>query len=142
MLIALLSITALFVLLLFVKSASNVEFCVVCGAVSGSWLALLMLYYAGYYSNQLIIALLIGQSIVGIMYRIKETLADRFAVFTLPYVLTATVVGYLLLATAAHTDAIVVLIAVWVAAGLLYVYRANERVKTTFDEVIACCRDW
>lgn len=142
MLFALLTITVLFVLLLFVKSVSNVEFCVVCASVSGTWLALLGLLYAGYYGNELVIALLVGGSIVGAMYRLKGRLPDRFAVFTLPYVLTATAAGYLLLASEAFLHVIALLIGVWLVTGLLYAYRENERVEAAFDEAIACCRDW
>lgn len=142
MIIALLTITVLFGTLLVVKSISNAEFCVICASVSGTWLVLLGLLYAGYYGNQLVIAILLGQSIVGAMYRLKGTLPDRLSVFTLPYVLTATAAGYLLLAAEELQYLLALLISVWLGTVLLYTYRTNEWVESAFDEMIACCRDW
>lgn len=142
MLAALILLSALFGLLLAVKSLAKLEFCVICGAVSGTWVTLLVLLSLGYYANRLVIALLIGQSIVGAYYRLKTQISDRLAVFSLPFLLTATVIGYALLAVPRLREVVIVLAALWTATGLLYVYREHEYARSVFDEAVACCRDW
>lgn len=142
MFIALGVLTALFLLLVTIRSVSDRTFCVLCVSVSGTWLFLLGLFFIGRYEEPIIIALLIGQSIVGVYYRLQATLPDRFEIFTLPYILTATVGGYLLLSTANWSTILIALGIVWLVASLGYYYRENQTLRTYFDAVIACCRDW
>lgn len=139
---ALVLVTLLFVALLFIKRATTLRFCALCTAVSGTWIGLLGLYYSGYYDNETVIALFLGQTIVGTMYLGERNLPDRYSVFTLPYLLTGTVIGYLLLDPGASVYAGGLVLLTWLLAVFLFAYREHERVAVVFDEIIACCRDW
>lgn len=140
--VAVLSITALFVVFLSVKSLTDLEICAICASVSGTWVPLLVLYHGGYYGNETVIALLIGQSVVGVFYLLKGNLPDRYNVYSLPFLLTGTVFGYLLLEPELLEYSIGAVVALWTVASLLFVYREDDRVRTVFDEIVACCRDW
>lgn len=149
MLTAVVLVVVLFVGLLGMKATRDLQLCALCGAVSGTWITLLALYHGGYYANETVIALLIGQSIVGGYYWLYRRAPGRFAVFTLPFILTATVLGYtVLVPTQVLSDWWTVgvltglLASCWLIAGLLYAYRHHSRFETVFDEVIDCCRNW
>lgn len=142
MLFAVSLIAVLFVAVLAAKAAVGVRVCALCTAVSGTWVALLFLYHGGYYGNETVIALLLGQSIVGLLYLLRDRVPERHEVFALPFLLTATLLGYALLVVEPLAYSAGVVIATWLVATLLYTYRENERVETAFDEVVACCRDW
>ena len=139
---AVVAITVLFVGLLAVKGAFGVRVCALCGAVSGTWIGLLGLYHTGYYTNEVVVALLLGQSVVGVLYALRDRVPERFEVFSLPFLLAGTVLAYSLLVLDVLGYAIGAVAAVWLLAVLLYTYRESDRVSTLFDEVVACCRDW
>lgn len=73
---ALASITILYFLFAFfgkkVTKFVGKKICAVCAAVSLTWLSLLVLWFAGLEIELLLIAILMGQSIVGIMYKSEE----------------------------------------------------------------------
>lgn len=71
-----LSITILYFLFAFlsgyIKKLIGKKVCAICAAVSLTWLSLLILWLAGFNIDALVIAILMGQSIVGIMYNSEE----------------------------------------------------------------------
>lgn len=73
---ALVSITALYFILAFlgntIKRIIGRKICAICAAVSLTWLGLLFLWSTGFNIDPLVIAILMGQSIVGIMYKTEE----------------------------------------------------------------------
>lgn len=136
-------LTALFVVALVVKTKTGSRICAICAAVSGTWIALLLMYWVGNYQSHLLLAILFGQSVVGGMYFGKHSLPNKFDVFTLPYVLTATAIGYVLIGGRWPTGEVTVfLAATWMVAVFLLAYRENERVRGVSEAVIDCCRDW
>ncbi len=72
----LISILVLYVLFAltkdFIKRNLRISICAVCIAVSLTWIVLLILYFAKMFDDKLIIAILMGQSIVGLMYAFDE----------------------------------------------------------------------
>ena len=46
--------------------------CSVCAAVSTTWIVLLLLSYLGYFSDKLIIGILMGESVTGLMYFVAK----------------------------------------------------------------------
>lgn len=142
MLTAISLIIVLFVGLLVVKALTGLRVCLICGAVFGTWLVLLLLYHGGYYANTTIIALLVGQSIVGGIYLLRSRLPDQFDVFLLPALLTATVGGYMLLRPELLVYSIEIVILAWIATSVLYAHRENERISAIVHEIKTCCRDW
>lgn len=142
MLLVVVAIVLLFVGVLALKAAVGVRLCALCTAVAGTWIGLLSLYHAGHYGNETVVALLMGQSVVGLVYALRDRVPERYEVFALPSLLAGTVLGYALLVLEPPVSAAGVVTATWVLAGMLYAYREDERVETAFEQVVACCRDW
>lgn len=138
--VAFMAILALFPVLLFFKKITSFRFCVLCASVSLTWLGLLFLYWVGRFDDTVVLALLIGQSIVGVYYVAEKRLANKFMVFRLAGLLTMTFVAYVLL-SGFDATVFVLLAAAWLLSGILYSYRNSSRLKTTVDHIVACCRD-
>src|SRR3989338_1578922 len=95
-LVSLLSITALFLMFLFLKNYAS-RICAICLAVSVTWIILLVLFWQGYFGDKVLIGLLIGQSIVGIYYLLEQKVSERMTIFRLPFLLSLMVAAYTLL---------------------------------------------
>ncbi len=136
-------ITVLFVALLITKSLTQWKFCVICVSVSATWLALLALYWLGLFNQPVIIAVLMGQTIVGLYYFLEKRTAEALHIFRLPLLLTLTLAAFVALNVTTDLVYGVSLIALmWIVLSLLYFYRQNPTTKTVVDRIIACCRDW
>ena len=140
-------IAVLFVLLLIIKTALpqkiKDKLCAVCLAVSLTWLTLLILYFNGQWQNASLLALLMGQSVVGVFYwlQAKKTAGRRLA--QLPILLTLTWLAYLPFGEFADIWRTAILIAaVWLVICALYVYRHNRRLAGLVDKLIKCCKQW
>ena len=133
-----------FAVLLAVKRASGLRFCVLCASLAGTWLVLLGLYRAGAYGNPLLLALLMGQSVTGLHYLLEKKVPDDLLVFRLPFVLTLTALAYLLLAPGAPVAAALaaVLAVAWAAALAVYARRDVGRFRRLARQLVECCRDW
>ncbi|NIO42897.1 MAG: hypothetical protein GTO41_23720 [Burkholderiales bacterium] len=139
----LLLIAGLFVGLLVVKSITRWRFCVICTSISVTWVALLVLYWLGLFDQPVIIAVLMGQSIVGLYYFIEKATDEVFHIFRLPLLLTLTLGALVALdVTTDLTVSLGLIATVWSAMLFLYSYRRNPRMKIVVDRVIACCKDW
>ncbi len=136
-------IAALFVVLLITKSITQWKFCVICVSVSVTWIALLVLYWLGMFNQPVIIAVLMGQTIVGLYYFLEKNTAEGLHIFRLPLLLTLTLAAFMALGVTTDLVYGVSLLAVlWVVLSLLYFYRQNPKTKIVVDRIIACCRDW
>jgi len=133
-----------FAVLLALKRASGLRFCVLCASLAGTWLVLLVLYRTGGYGNALLLALLMGQSVTGLHYLLDKRLPEDLLVFRLPFVLTLTALAYLLLAPGASVAAALaaVLAAAWAAALAVYARRDVGRFRRLARQLVECCRDW
>lgn len=140
------SITLLFFVLLIIKEFISAKFkknfCTICGAVFLTWLGLLVLYFLGIFQNKIILALLIGESILGIFYFVETKVKKRLKVFRLPFLLTLILLAYLLLEI--PKDIIidtVFLIILWFVFILIYLYNGNGKIKKLGEKLIKCCRE-
>ena len=139
----LLIIVVLFVVLLILKSITKWKFCVICTSVSSTWIALLVLYWLGKFDQPLIIAVLMGQSIVGLYYFLEGRTKEQLHIFRLPLLLTLTLAAFGALGV--DTDPVVsvsLLAALWAGLSLLFFYRQNPKTRIVVDRIIACCKDW
>jgi hypothetical protein len=136
-------ITVLFVILLLVKGVLKRKFCVICASVSLTWVTLLVLYWLGRFDEPVLIAVLMGQSIVGMYYLLEKKLPEQLHLFRLPFLLSATFVVYVALSAAHEWVGVAVLLAVmWFVLIGVYVYRSNPRMSRVMNRIIACCKDW
>ncbi|MBS3171289.1 hypothetical protein J4449_01615 [Candidatus Woesearchaeota archaeon] len=132
-------ISVLFFVLLFIKSFFRLNnFCVICGSVSLTWILLLILYWSGYFKNTLIIALLAGQSILGLFYLFEK----KLEMFRLPFLLTLTFFGYSLFGVYdGIKESVIFLLILWLLFFVLYYYQ-DKNMKSFVKKIIECCRNW
>ncbi|MFB6306226.1 MAG: hypothetical protein ABEH43_04440 [Flavobacteriales bacterium] len=133
------SITALFFLLLVFRWIFDKKFCVLCGSVFLTWVAgLLGHYFAGWDWTPLL-AILIGQSALGIYYSFE----DRMGTFKLPFLLTITYLAYLLIASFNFNISILILLSVvWIVFAVIDLGKNSKQLGVMAKKVIECCKKW
>jgi hypothetical protein len=132
-----------FVVLLIIKNLAKIKFCVACVTISSTWLALLFLKSIGISIDPLIIAILMGQSIVGVYYLLDKKLPEIWLVFRWPYLISSTVLVYLIIGSADQIGKIAVLIVgLWLIFAFIFLFRRFPGLKIMADKLVACCRDW
>ncbi len=141
------SISALFFFILAVREFFNKKtkekICSICFAVGLTWLALLILYWKGIFTDEVILALLIGQSSLGIFYLWEKNVNEKFLVFRLPFLLTLILIAYSLISGFNYNfNVIILLILLWAVFGLVFIYRQNGKAGSLFRKIVECCRRW
>ncbi len=140
------SIVLLFVIFLIVKSLLPVKhrekLCVLCVAFCVSWLVLLVLWWLNMFSDVIILALLVGLSVLGVFYSWERRVRKQYLVFRLPVLLSLVFVAYSAIKKNADWNAIVFLIVLWVVFLFVFLYRTHTRFQGVVEKLIACCRDW
>lgn len=124
------------------KSKRKIKLCIICASVSMTWIGLLVAREFGWFDNHLLLALLLGQSVVGAYYLFDRTVDEDLLVFRLPLLLLLSLVAY---AIAAKELLILPLLLVSTVSAIhlgLYTYRKNPKVKSKIDHLVACCSRW
>src|SRR3989338_7177930 len=83
LILVLIVITGLFFLFLILRNFSK-KICVICLSVSLTWVVLLSLYFLDIFTDKTLIAILMGQTSLGLFYLFY----DKLSVFKLPFILT------------------------------------------------------
>lgn len=143
----LIGITSLFFLFLIAKSILSNKlkenFCVICAAISISWLVLLVLLKLSYFNDKIIVALLMGQSILGTFYLVEKKAKEQYKIFRLPFLLTLTLVAYYILEPKQDiASSIIFLSILWLIFVLVFVYRNNNKINMLTKRLIECCKNW
>jgi hypothetical protein len=138
----LLAITVLFALLIGLRSLFNLKICALCGAVSATWIALLVMFYVGVFNNPIILGILMGGSVVGAMYLLEQKLPERFQIFKLPFFLTFVSVAYFVLLQSFAFEVAIIPALLWVCMGAIYAGRNIDALKTLGRKIIECCKNW
>lgn len=137
---ALVSITTLyFVFALLgkiIKKIIGKKVCAICAAVSLTWLSLLLLWLAGFKIDPLVIAILMGQSIVGIMYQTEDYFAQKklkkFWLVRILIITLGTLFVYLLLKKMWFSFSILIALSLPLALILwLMIFREREKETET-----------
>jgi hypothetical protein len=143
MLLIFAAIAVLFVVLLVGKGVIKSHFCVICASVSMTWAALLGFFWAGMFDEPILIAVLMGESVVGLYYLVEKKTKEQLHIFRLPFLLTATFVAYVLLGRSEGVVAsFLLLLSLWVVFGIIYLSRTHAYTHKVVERIIACCRDW
>lgn len=141
--IGLLAIAGLFGLLLAAKQiAKNLKYCAICLAVSLTWLSLLVLFWSDVFDDQVLVAVLMGQSSLGLYYLFEKHVPKELLVFRLPLLITLALVAYSLLTLSLALDAVIIAVGLWLVIGVLYGMRANPEIKNKVKALIECCSGW
>ncbi|MBI5753949.1 hypothetical protein HZA40_02285 [Candidatus Peregrinibacteria bacterium] len=139
------AITVAFIVLLFLKVISKSKLCVLCASIGLTWISLLILFWLNLFNNPLLIALLIGNSVVGVYYLVEKKTPERLHIFRLPFFLTLLFMGYFLVSTSTIGEFIPtlgLLALLWLIFGFLYSYSHNSKLKSAVSYVINCCKNW
>ena len=126
-------ITALFFILLFIKSFTKKKFCVICVSVSLTWITLLILYFLNIFTDKLIIGILMGGTSVGLFYMLYE----KIGIFKLPFLLTLISMIYFILGGFVIST-LYLIAGLWLLFILIYLFKFNKLAK----KLIECCKKW
>ena len=136
-----LAISLMFIASLVIKNLVNKAFCSLCVAVASVWLVLLFLYKTDRFSDGILLALLVGQSITGIFYLAYRKLPKSLRIFSLPFFLSLTAVFYMLISADIQLAVFILLAVLWLAAWIIFTYR-NDPAKKAVAKILAkCCED-
>jgi len=102
----------------------------------------LFLYHTNHFTNQLVIALLMGESVTGIYYLIEKRMSEQLKVFRLPLLLTLTYLFYSSLTLTVELAPVLVAVVVWVVFSAVFIHRANPKLASSFKKIIECCSAW
>ena len=142
----LITITILFFLILIIKyfipKEINVKICAICISISLVWISLLILYYFGKFENNTIIALLMGMTILGIVYTVERNVKKELTLFRLPFLLSLFTLGYFALMYSLNLNTIIFLSCMWLLFIIVYFYRNNSSMKKMIDSIVECCKKW
>lgn len=140
---AFLIITTLFFVLLFLKSVTKKDFCVICLSFSLTWVYLLFLLYTKAFSDALLLGIFMGQTSIGIYYVLERKLNKRFHIFRLPFLLSLTLLIYTVLNYSSTVlSATKFTLAIWAIFILIFVYRKNPKARKLVKKIIECCKRW
>lgn len=137
----LIGIIGIFLILLFVKSFSKKEFCVICSSVTLTWIGLLVLYFYGYFMDKMIIAIMMGMTSLGIYYTWENKVKKNKTIFRLPLILTLIFIVYSVLEIFI-LNSFLFLIGLWFVFGLIYLFRENSSFRNFSNKLIECCKKW
>lgn len=140
--IILLLITLLFFIFLILKKVTNIKSCALCAATVITWLSLLVAYWLDIWVDELLLAVLMGGSAVGLLYLMEKSLPEKFHLFRLPFYLTLVTVIVISLGRQIGIKEIMFLGILWLVFYLVYLLRTKPKIKGLADRIVACCRDW
>jgi len=140
--LVLIGITILFALLIAFRSVFSLKVCALCGAVSVTWLTLLILFYLDYVIDPVLVALLMGGSVVGSMYLLEQKLPEKYQLFKLPCFLMFVSLAYFVVTKSTSVSVMVLLGVVWLIALLIHVGGRVEKLKIVRRKIIECCKNW
>ncbi len=136
--LVLLGVILLFFIFLAMKNLIGSErICAICFSVLFTWIFLLLGYFWGLFFNKIIIAILMGMSVLGIYYVAEKKVKKRFLVFRLPFLLTLIFVVYFVLEEFI-LESFILLGVLWVFFILIYSFKFNGFAK----KLVECCKKW
>lgn len=138
----LLFLTLLFGFFLFLRAYTSFRICALCAATALTWMTLLVIDVAFISVDPVIIGILMGGSVVGLMYFLEEKFHPRYQIFKLPYLITTLSIVYVLLGGEITSILLILLIGLWVIFSLLYLMRNSEGLRKSIQHIIECCKNW
>lgn len=140
-----LAITTLFFVMLLVKESfdrKKKKFCAICAAIVLTWITLLVLNWVGKFDNKILIALLMGESILGIFYLVESKVREELKLFRLPFLLSLMLIGYFLITFEKLFVETIFLVALWIIFLFIYSYRNNKNLNSFVNKIVECCKRW
>ena len=141
MFLVLLLISLLFITSLVVKHLINRPLCSLCISIALTWIALLVLYKIDRFHDQVLLGLLMGQSVTGVFYLAYRRLPKALRIFSLPFFLSLTLISYILITDKIVLPAFFLLAVLWIGAWIIFSYRDDPGKKTLAKIATECCED-
>lgn len=139
--LALMGITALFFLFLGIKEIFSKKiksrFCVICISISVTWIVLLILYFNNLFFDKTILAILMGQTSLGLFYFFYE----KMDIFKLPFLLALIATIYFVLEKFS-IKAIYFLVVLWIFLLAIHLFKKNKNFRTFANKLVGCCKKW
>lgn len=136
-----LAISLLFLAGILVRYFTKLHFCVLCASIALTWIVLLILLKSGRFHDQVLLSLLMGQSIAGIFYLVQGRVPKALRVFTLPFFLSLTAIFYLLITADIILPTFILLTVLWVLAWLIFASRNDPGKRPLVKAIMECCED-
>ena len=136
--LSLIAITALFFLFLIIRNIFNSKnMCAICASVFLTWIVLLSLYFSNIFPDKTIIAILMGQTSLGLFYLFYE----KLNIFKIPFLLTLITLVYFVLEKFS-LDSIYFLTALWAFFFIIYLFKSNKKINVFANKMIERCKKW
>jgi hypothetical protein len=135
-------LVTLFAIFIALRSTFSLKICALCGAVSFSWAVLLILFYLKQEIDPVLIALLIGGSIVGFMYVLEQRLSEKYQLFKLPFFLTLISVAYFILERNVILNTVIVILLIWIFITFIHLGQNIKKLGILGKKIIECCKNW
>lgn len=132
-------ITLIFTLAVLARNKLNLRICAMCVSIAITWLGLLLLYKLSRFHDPILLAILMGQSISGLFYTLKDRVPKELRIFTLPFFLTLTAIFYALVTSKLVVPAFVLLAVLWTAGWLIFTSRNDPGKKDLANATMDCC---
>ena len=136
-----LAISLLFLAGVLARYFIKLRFCVLCASIAITWLILLVLFKIGRFHDQVLLSLLMGQSIAGIFYLVQRRVPKALLVFTLPFFLSLTAVFYILITADFILPVFVLLTFLWILTWLIFTSRNDPGRRSLTKAIMECCED-
>ncbi len=135
------AVAALFAVMLALRSL-GLRLCAICASVTLTWAVLLALYRLGLFPYPSVVALLMGESVVGLYFLVERRAREDLLVFRLPFLLTLTLAAYALLGQGPVLAPLAALAAIWAVFAAVHAGRTRGRARALAARLIACCKNW
>jgi|SRR3989344_3563400 len=141
--IVLIGIITLFFILLALKNIFTIKdkFCVICASVTLTWTLLLALYILKIFTDKTIIAILMGQTSIGIFYLLENRVKEKVKLFRLPFLLSLIFIIYLILENF-NFNSLIFIIILWAFFFMIYLFRTKKSIGIFFNKILECCKRW
>ena len=136
------AITLLFFLLVGIKEITKNKLCAICGAVALTWIILLILFWKGIFQDTTILALLMGQSLLGIYYIWEKKVREQFLILRLPLLLTLTLLAYIFLKGIPQKEVFILIAILWIIFSFIFLTKQNKKMQTFVKKLVECCKKW
>tara|TARA_Y100001958_G_C21101391_1_gene451233 strand:- start:151 stop:588 length:438 start_codon:yes stop_codon:yes gene_type:complete len=142
MTLILIGITALFGIFIALRSIFSLKICALCASVSLTWITLLFLFYLGYEINPVFVGILMGGSVVGVMYFLEQKLPEKYQLFKLPFFLTLVSLSYFVIEQTIDIGVIVTFLVLWLLMVFIHISHNIKSFRVLGRKMIECCKNW
>lgn len=138
----LVEIVTLFLIFVVFRSMFSLKICALCVSVFITWLNLLFLFYLGWTISPTLIGILMGGSMVGLIYLLESKFSEDYLIFKLPFFLALVSIAYFVLEKIVKSKEIFILIAIWLVSLVIYKNRNSANFRLLGRRMIECCKNW